>query len=75
VEESNDSSFEFSSLLSSDGDWRETSPEDVFTDVCGDEKWDTASKTITLLKELVKKDNNHTSSEELEKNEHSVEGT
>ncbi len=75
MEESNNCTFKFSALLSSDSYWGETSPENVFTDISSDEKWDTTSETITFLKELIEKYNNHTSSEELEKNEHCVEGT
>jgi hypothetical protein len=73
VEESNNCSFEFSSLFSPDGDGRETSPEDVFADVCGNEERDSTSKTVTLLKELVKKNSYDTSSNELKKDEDGVE--
>ena len=38
VEESNNCTFEFSSLVSSNGDWREAFPEDHLTDVGGNEK-------------------------------------
>lgn len=41
VEESNDGTFEFSSLISSNGDWGEAFPEDHLTNVGGDEERDT----------------------------------
>ena len=43
MEESNNSTFELSTLLGSDGNWRETSPENVFADVSGDKEGDTTS--------------------------------
>ena len=49
MEESNDSTFEFSSLVSSDSDWGETLPEDIFTDVSSNEERNTTAKTISLL--------------------------
>lgn len=49
MEESNNSTFKFSSLVSSDSDWGETLPEDVFTDVSGNEERNTTAKTISLL--------------------------
>lgn len=75
MEESDNCTFELSALLSSDGNWGETSPENVFADVCGYKERDTTSKSIALLKELVKKDNDNTSGEELEKNENGVESS
>jgi hypothetical protein len=41
VEKSDDASLEFSSLISSNGNWRERFPEDQLTDVGGDEKGNT----------------------------------
>jgi len=41
VEESDDGAFEFGSLISSNGDWGETFPENLFADVGGDEKGNT----------------------------------
>lgn len=38
MEESYDSTFEFSSLVGSNGNWRERFPEDGFTDVGSDEE-------------------------------------
>lgn len=54
VEESDDGTLELSSLLSANGDWGERFPEDDLTDVGGDEKGDTATKTVALLKEFIK---------------------
>ena len=75
MEECDDCSLEFGALLSSDGNRWETSPEDVLANVSCDEERDTTSETIALLQELIKKDNNDTSSEELEENEKSVDCT
>ena len=41
VEKSDDGTLEFSSLVSSNGDWGEGFPEDGLTDVGSDEKGDT----------------------------------
>jgi len=75
MEECNDGSFEFSTLLSSDCDWWETLPEDVLADVGSDKEWDTWTKTVTLLQELIQQDHNNTSSEELKDDQNGVEGT
>ena len=75
MKESDHGAFELSALLGSDGNGWKTSPEDVLANVSCDEERDTTSETIALLQELIKKDNNDTSSEELEENEKSVDCT
>ncbi len=41
MEEGDNGAFEFGSLISSDGNWGETFPENLFADVGGDEKGNT----------------------------------
>ena len=61
VEESDDASLEFSSLVSSNGDWGEAFPEDALADVGGNKEGDTRSETVSLLKELVKHEDHESS--------------
>ena len=75
MEEGNDSTLELGSLVGSDGNGGEASPEDVLADIGCDEQRDTRAETVALLKELIEKDHNDASSEELKKDEDSVEGT
>lgn len=65
MEKSNDGSFKFSSLVSSDSNWGETLPKDVLTDVSSNEKRDTTTKTISFLKEFIEQNDNNTSSKKL----------
>ena len=48
VEKGNDGSFEFSTTTNIDCGWGECFPYDGFTDIGGDEKRNTRSKTVTL---------------------------
>ena len=41
MEESDDGAFEFGSLISSDCNWGETFPENLFADIGGNEKGNT----------------------------------
>lgn len=75
MEESNNSSFEFSSLFSSDGDWRETLPEDVLADVCSDEERNSRTKTVSFLQKFIEKNHNDSGGEQLSEDEDSVEGS
>ena len=65
MEESNDSTLEFSSLISSNSNWGERFPEDSLTDVGGDEKRNSRSESISLLKELIKHKYHESSEEKL----------
>lgn len=75
VEESNNATFEFSTLVSSNGDWGERFPEDQFTDVGGNEKRDTRAETVTLLQEFIKHKDHESSEEKLGNNEDGVDQT
>jgi len=75
VEESNDCTFEFSTLLRADRDGREGLPEDDLADVGGDEERDAGSEAVTLLEEFVKEDDNDSGKGELEDNKCTVQGT
>lgn len=66
VEQGNDAAFEFSSLVSSNGDWGERFPEDQFADVSGNEEGDTGSETISLLQKFVKHEHHESGKEELD---------
>ena len=73
VEKSNNGSFKFSSLVSSNGNRWETLPQNVFTDVSCNKEWDSTSKSISLLKEFIKKDDDNSGKEELEDNDEGIE--
>lgn len=75
VEESNDGTFEFGSLISSDSDWRETFPENLFANVGGDEKGNTGTESIAFLEELIKHEYHESSNEKLEDNQNGVDET
>jgi len=65
VEQGDDTSLKFSSLVSSNGDWREAFPEDALADVSGNEEGDTRSETVSLLEELIKHKYHESSQEKL----------
>lgn len=69
MEQSNDGSLEFRSTSSVDGGGRESLPDDALANVGGNEKRDTGSKTVTLLEELIEKNDNETCNNELENKE------
>lgn len=72
MEESNDGSFEFSTLVGLNGDWWEWFPNDGFADVGGDEEGNTRAESVSLVEEFVKKKDNNTSDGELDDDEDSV---
>ena len=49
VEQSNDGTLEFSSLVGSDGDGGEALPEDVLANVGSDKERDSRAETVSLL--------------------------
>ena len=61
VEERNDCSLEFWSTASIDGGWGKCLPHNGFADVGRNEKGDTASKTVSLLEELIEENDNQAS--------------
>jgi len=65
VEKSDDATLEFSSLISSNGDWGEAFPDDGLANVGSDEKRDTRSKTVSFLKKLIKHEYHESSQEKL----------
>jgi hypothetical protein len=75
VEEGDDGPFELGTTSSVEGGGGESFPYDRLTDVGGNEEGDTRTKTVTLLKELVKDEDDDTSEEELQDNQNGVTGT
>jgi hypothetical protein len=75
VEKSNDSTLELSSTTSVDGSWTKGLPDDSLANVGSDKERDTRSKTIPLLQELVKSQDNKTGAKELEDDQKRVTGT
>lgn len=65
VEEGDNGSLEFRATSSIDGSGRESLPDNRLANIGCDEKGDTASKTISLLKKLVQKDDNKASNNQL----------
>lgn len=59
VEESDDGTFEFSTLLRADSDGGEGFPEDDLADVSRDKERNTGAETVAFLEELVKQDHNN----------------
>mmetsp|Transcript_20549 Transcript_20549/g.30317 ORF Transcript_20549/g.30317 Transcript_20549/m.30317 type:complete len:387 (-) Transcript_20549:18-1178(-) len=72
VEKSNDSSLEFSSTSSVEGSGRESLPDNSLANVGSNEKRDTRSKTISLLKQFIKSQDNKSRNEKLYDNENGI---
>ncbi len=66
VEERNDSTFELGSTSGVDGGWGERLPDNGLADIGSDEERDTRSKTISLLEELIKENDDQASNNQLE---------
>ncbi len=75
MEQGDDGSLELSALIGPNGNGGEGFPHDSLTDVGGNEKWNTRSKTISLLQKLIKHKNHETSDEKLQDNEDGSEET
>lgn len=75
MEESNDRSFEFRSLVSLDSDGGERFPDNSLANVGSDEEGDTRSESVTLLEKLVEEEDNDTSNSELDDDKDSVTST
>lgn len=75
MEQSNDSAFKLSTLLSTDGHGGERFPKDNLADVSGDEKRDSTAKTVALLEQLVKQDHDDASNGKLGNNQDGVNGS
>lgn len=75
MEESNDGTLELGATASVDGSGREGLPDDRLADVGGNEKRDTASKTVSLLEQLIQEDDNQTSDNELNDQQNADTGT
>ena len=69
VEERNNRTFEFWATTGVNGRRGESLPDDGLADIGGNEERDTASKTISLLEELIKEDNNQASNNQLKDEE------
>lgn len=65
MEESNDRAFKFLSASGVDRGGGECLPDDRLADVCCNEQRDSRSKTIALLQQLIEKDDNQTSNDQL----------
>lgn len=69
VEKCNNCTFKLGSLLSPDSDWRETLPQDDLANVSGDEKRNSASKSITFLQEFIEQENDESGNRKLRDDE------
>lgn len=69
MEQSGNGSLEFWSTSSVNGGGTEGFPDNGFANVCGDEERDTGAKTVALLQELVKEDDDESGRDELEDEE------
>ncbi len=70
MEERNDSSLELRSSAGIDGRGRESLPDYGFANVGSDEQRDTTAQPISLLKKLIQKNDNKTSHNQLDDQEH-----
>lgn len=75
VEEGNDGTLELGTTASVDGRGGESLPDDRLADVGRDEQRDTATKTIALLEELIKQNDNQASNDQLNNQEDTDTGT
>jgi hypothetical protein len=75
VEESDDSTLEFRSTTGVDGRGGESLPDNRLANVGSNEERDTTAQAVTLLEQLVQKNDNKTSHNELNDQEHTNTGT
>jgi hypothetical protein len=75
VEERDDGALEFGSTTGVDGGRGESLPDNRLADVGGDEEVDTRTETVTLLEELVEKDDDESGDVELENEEEADTGS
>lgn len=75
VEERDNGTLELWTTAGVDGGWRESFPDDGLADVGGNEERNSASKAVTLLKELIEENYNQASNNELENQEENDTGT
>ena len=69
MEERNNSTLELWSTAGVDGGWGESLPNNGLADVGGNEKRDAASKTVSLLEELIEENDDQASNDQLEDQE------
>lgn len=75
MKQSDNSTLEFRSAAGVNGSGGERLPDDALANVGGDEERDTRPQTVTLLEELIEKDDNETGNNELEDEEKADTGT
>ncbi|GMF70953.1 unnamed protein product [Aspergillus oryzae] len=75
MEQSDDSTLELGTTASVDGSGRESLPDDRLANVGGNEQRDTASKTVSLLEQLIQKNDNKTSNNQLNNEQDTDTGT
>ena len=75
VEEGDDGSLELGAAAGVDGGGTEGLPNDVLADVGGNEKTDTTSEAVSLLKELIEGEDDETGAEELGDDDEGVTST
>mmetsp|Transcript_1225 Transcript_1225/g.1865 ORF Transcript_1225/g.1865 Transcript_1225/m.1865 type:complete len:403 (+) Transcript_1225:421-1629(+) len=75
MEEGNDGSLELGSASGVESSGGEGLPDDSFTNVGSDEEGDTRSKTVSLLEQLIKSQNDESCDEKLHDDENGITGT
>jgi len=75
LEHSDDGTLELSTTTHVEGHGAKSTPDNRLASVGGDEDRDTAAKTITLLKKLIKAENNDTSKNKLKNDKNAVHNT
>jgi hypothetical protein len=75
MNQGDDSTLKLGTSASVDGGGRESLPDNRLTNVCCDEERDATAETVTLLEELVKKNDNQGGSEKLDNEKNADTGT
>lgn len=75
MDKADNGTLEFGTAASVDGGRRECAPNDRLANVGGDEERNTATKTVTLLKKLVKENDDDSGSKELDDEENADTST
>ena len=65
VKETDNSSLKFGTTTGIDSGWRECFPDNILTNISGNEQGDSRANSVSLLEHLIKKNDNHASSDKL----------
>jgi len=72
MEQSDNGTFELGAGFGFNGDGTESSPENVFADIGGDEEGDTRAQTVAFLHHFIEENDDNTGEDELEDDEKGI---